>query len=57
MSEDSERFRKRAGECRALAAGARNALDRLSLEHIAEELDEEAAKIEAEEDASKAKDE
>ena len=49
MSETAMCFRKRARDCRALAWSARNPADRSTLEEIAEELDEEANKIDAEE--------
>ena len=47
MTESSERFRNRAIDCRALAKGARHAVDAAMLEEIADELDEEARKIES----------
>ena len=50
MSEDAQRFRDRALDCRVLAKGARNQEDRASLEELADELDAEADKIEAEAD-------
>ena len=50
MSDDAKRFRDRAKDCRALSKNARNAEDRQMLEEIADELDAEARRIEAEED-------
>jgi hypothetical protein len=52
MLEDSKRFRDRAIDCRALAKGALSADDAEMLEEIAEELDEEARKIEVERSVS-----
>jgi hypothetical protein len=49
MSEDAERFRNRAKDCRRLAANARDEDARRTLTELAAELDEEADKIEAEE--------
>ncbi len=49
MSDESERFRKRAGECRKLSNDARNSLDRAQLEQMAEDLDAETDNIEAQE--------
>lgn len=46
MSEDSDRFRMRARQCRELAKIARDDLSRQTLEQMAHELDEEAAGIE-----------
>jgi len=48
MPYDAKRFRDRARECRALAKSARTNVDAGLLEEIAEELDGEARKIEAE---------
>ena len=48
MPDDAKHFRDRARDCRALAKGARNGDDAAMLEEIAEELDDEARKIEAE---------
>ena len=48
MPEDAKHFRDRARDCRALAKGARYGADAAMLEEIAEELDDEARKIEAE---------
>lgn len=50
MSEDSERFRLRAKQCRELAAIARDDYSRDTLTQMGVELDEEADRIEAEED-------
>ena len=47
MSEEALRFRRRAADCRALAKTARDARDRDLLNDIADELDAEADKIEA----------
>ena len=49
MSEESDRFRRRAIECRRLADNARTYDDRDSLLEMARDLDEEADRIEAEE--------
>ncbi|HEX5258697.1 MAG TPA: hypothetical protein VFW35_07940 [Sphingomicrobium sp.] len=49
MSEDSDRFRTRAQECRRLSRDARDEETRARLAQMAEELDEEADMIEAEE--------
>ena len=48
MSADVKRFRDHAIDCRVLAKGARHELDAVFLEEIADALDEEASKIEAE---------
>lgn len=48
MPNDAKRFRDRAMDCRNLAKGAHNQIDREMLEEIAADLDEEARKIEAE---------
>ena len=48
MSE-AQRFRERASECRALAKSARSKDDAALLEEIADEMDAEAKKLEAEE--------
>jgi hypothetical protein len=48
MSHDAKRFRDRATDCRALAKSARTEDDAAMLEEIADELDEEARKIESE---------
>jgi hypothetical protein len=42
-------FRNRARDCRALAQGAREPADRSMLQVIADELEEEANKLDAEE--------
>ncbi|MGZ2413077.1 hypothetical protein ACUXST_002519 [Sphingomonas sp. F9_3S_D5_B_2] len=47
IADDAERYRKRARECRALAAGARDDRDRHALLEVAEDLEIEAAEIEA----------
>jgi hypothetical protein len=52
MSEDVERFRRRAAECRELGRKARDQRDRELLDDIAEELDEEARKMETESEPS-----
>jgi hypothetical protein len=49
MSDESNQFRSRAYECRLLAAGARHAVSRRELTDIADALDDEARKIDAEE--------
>jgi hypothetical protein len=49
MSEESDRFRLRAKQCRELAALARDDYSRNTLRQMAVELDEEADRIEAEE--------
>lgn len=51
---DVKRFRDRATDCRALALGARNPEDAEMLGELADELDAEADKIEAEIAASTA---
>lgn len=48
MPDDAKRFRDRAMDCRNLAMAAHNQADREMLEEIAEELADEARKIEAE---------
>ena len=52
MSDESERFHKRASDCRRLSNDARNSLDRAPLEKMAEGLDAEADQIEAEQASS-----
>jgi hypothetical protein len=47
MPDDAQRYRNRARDCRALAKSARSEVDAAMLEEIAEELDDEARKIEA----------
>ena len=47
MPEDVLRFRRQAADCRQLAKNARDARDRDLLNDIAEELDAEADRIEA----------
>ena len=49
MPCDAKRFRDRAIDCRALAKSARDQVDAAMLEEIAEELDDEARTIEADE--------
>jgi len=44
---DAKHFRNRAIDCRALAKSTRNRIDAGMLEEIAEELDEEARRIES----------
>lgn len=46
MPDDAKRFRDRATECRALAIGAHNQIDRELLEEIAADLDEAARDLE-----------
>jgi hypothetical protein len=46
MADDAERFRRRARECRQLAAEAPNAQWRDKLVEIADELDAESDRIE-----------
>lgn len=53
MSEESDRFRMRARQCRELAKIARDDLSRQTLEQMAHELDEEAAEIERGRDGRK----
>lgn len=47
MSDDAQRFRRRAIDCRNISKGALNVEDRWMLEEIADELDDEARRIEA----------
>ena len=49
MSEESDRFRMRARQCREQAALAREPNSRDTLTQMAVDLDEEAARIDAEE--------
>jgi hypothetical protein len=49
MADDAKRFRDRARDCRNLAKSARDVADAAMLEEIAEEWDDEARKIGAEE--------
>jgi hypothetical protein len=49
MSDDAKRFRDRAKDCRRLARETFSATAKKELNDIAEELDTEADKIEAEE--------
>lgn len=48
MSEDSDRFRNRAQECRRLSGDVRDEETRAQLAQMAKELDEEADIIDAE---------
>jgi hypothetical protein len=48
VADDSASFRKRAGECRELARRARDEAARRELTEIANELEAEARKIDAE---------
>ena len=45
---DAQHFRERASDCRALAKSARNEDDAALLEEIADEMDAEAERVEAE---------
>jgi hypothetical protein len=49
MSEEADRFRRRAQQCRDLAERARDDYSRITLAQMARELEEEADKIDAEE--------
>lgn len=49
MTEESDRFRMRALQCRELSKLARDDHSRQTLAQMADELDEEASRIEAEE--------
>ena len=51
MSEDADRFRQRASECRRLAEQAADEYWRTALEALADDLDREADLIDAEEKA------
>lgn len=48
MGEGSSHFRRRAAECRELAKAARDEVSRRELNDIADELDAEAERIDAE---------
>ena len=48
MSEGSDRFRMRAQQCRELSKVARDEQSRRTLAQMADELEQEAAKIDAE---------
>jgi hypothetical protein len=48
MGEDAERFRRRARECRNLAAQTGDKLWHATLGELADELEEEAAKLDDE---------
>ena len=52
MSDESHSFRERAKQCRKLAKGARDDYQRQTLTKMADELDTEAHKIDAEEAAA-----
>jgi hypothetical protein len=49
-SEDAERFRARARECRTIAAAAKSAEWQASLLALAQELEDEAEKIDLQEE-------
>lgn len=49
MSDDVKRFRDHATNCRALSKSARNDVDRTMLEELADDMDAEANRIDAEE--------
>jgi hypothetical protein len=49
MIADAAHFRSRARHCRELARSARDEVSRRELNHIADELDAEAVRMEAEE--------
>ena len=48
----AKRMRSRAKDCRDLAKGARQNVDRIMLEDMAADLEQEADAMEAEEDAT-----
>lgn len=48
MGEEADHFRSRAEQCRELAKTARDIKDRETLSQMAEDLDAEAARIDAE---------
>ena len=50
MGQDADRFRLRAKECRNLASAAREEVARQELRTIADELEAEADRIDAEEE-------
>jgi len=52
VTDESDRFRKRAQKCRDLAAAARDEASRRELTDMGRELDDEAEAIEAEDAAS-----
>lgn len=52
MTEEADSFRSRAKQCRTLAASARHAADRQTLNSMADDLSAEADKIDAEEAAA-----
>jgi hypothetical protein len=51
MSDEARRFRQRAYDCRELAKVARDVRDRQLLDEIADDLDDEANRIEGEDEA------
>lgn len=53
MSDEAKRFRQRAFDCRELAKGARDPRDQQLLADLAMDLDEEADRIDAEEEAKR----
>jgi hypothetical protein len=53
MGEVSDRFRARARECRKLADAISEGPERNSLNEIADDLEEEADKLDAEEEATR----
>ena len=53
MGEQGDHFRRRARDCLNLAKGARTKADRAMLEDITAELEAEAKKIDAEEEAGR----
>ena len=52
MSDEAKRFRQRAFDCRELAKGTRDPRDEQLLVEIADELDQEADRIDAESDTT-----
>lgn len=54
IKQTSQGFRDRAKDCRNLAKGSRHVADRIMLEEIAEELDAEAKRMDAETDNDQA---
>ena len=53
MTDESDRFRKRAQQCRHLAASARDDASRRELMNMGRELDDAADAIEADDGSSK----
>lgn len=51
VSEESDRFRSRAKQCRSLAKNARDSESRQTLSDMADDLDAEAVKIDEEQAA------